>query len=79
MSYQNLPTYIENGFEFEYEPRACLCNLSRYNIAQCARQRMINAHSNFTEDGGYELWKRERVSFWSTLQASIPPHFSVTN
>lgn len=79
MSYQNLPTYIDNGIEIAYEPRATICNLSRYNIAQCARQRMADAHNHYKEDGGFELWKRERVSFWSTLQASIPPHFSVTN
>lgn len=79
MSYQNLPSYISHGVEIEYEPRACLCSLARYNIAQCARQRMSEAHHNYGTGDSFELWQRERVSFWSTLRASIPPHFSVTN
>ena len=79
MSHQNLPTYIDHGVEIEYEPNAYLCSLRRYNIALCARQRMSDAHHIKQGDESYERWKRERVSFWSTLQASIPPHFSVNN
>ena len=75
MSYQNLPTYISHGVEIEYEPAANLCSLRRYNIAQCARQRRSDAHPLGKPDESVELWKRERISFWSTLRASIPYTF----
>jgi hypothetical protein len=75
MSYQTLPTYISHGVEIQYEPADNLCSLRRYNIAQCARQRMSDAHHFGTPDKSFELWKRERISFWSTLRASIPYTF----
>jgi hypothetical protein len=75
MSYQTLPTYISHGVEIQYEPADNLCSLRRYNIAQCARQRMSDAHHFGTSDESFELWKRERISFWSTLRASIPYTF----
>jgi hypothetical protein len=62
-----------DGCTYEYEPVASICSLRRYNIAQCARQRMYDAH-NSNEDS-FELWKRERISFWSTLARSIPDTF----
>ena len=75
MSYQTLPTYISHGVEIQYEPAANLCSLRRYNIAQCARRRMSNAHHLGAPDESFELWKRERISFWSTLARSIPNTF----
>jgi len=71
------PTYIDiDGCEYEYTPAATVCNLRRYNIAQCARQRMYDAHFAGVEDGySYQLWKRERETFWSTLARSIPDTF----
>lgn len=79
----DLPRYTDtDGCTYEYEPPAGLSSLGRYNIAHCARQRMQNAHF-----GGYhagddyksfsELWRRERMSFWSTLAHSIPHNFRV--
>lgn len=68
------PTYIDtDGCAYEYEPSISICSLRRYNIAQCARQRMYNAHGS--DDDSFELWKRERISFWSTLARSIPADF----
>ena len=75
MSYQTLPTYISHGVEIQYEPADNLCSLRRYNIAQCARHRMSDAHHFGTPDESFQLWKRERISFWSTLRASIPYTF----
>ena len=77
----NLPRYTDtDGCTYEYEPSATVCNLRRYNIAQCARQRMQIAHSSgYYADDEYkqavERWKRERISFWSTLAHSIPDNF----
>ena len=75
-----LPQYIDtDGCTYEYEPPATLCSLRRYNIAQCARQRMQDIiHNGYREDDpahSMELWKRERISFWSTLAHSIPSDF----
>lgn len=72
MSDKTLPTYISHGCVIEYEPPLSICNLTRYNIAKCARERMSLAHSVGTADQSFELWKRERYSFWTTLRASIP-------
>ena len=73
-----MPTYTDtDGCTYEYTPPSVVCSLRRYNIAQCARQRMYNAHTNATNgDDWFELWKRERVSFWSTLAQSIPSEFA---
>ena len=79
----NLPRYTDtDGCTYEYEPSATLSGLRRYNIAQCARQRMQNAHHKGyhepdSADYCAELWKRERMTFWSTLQHSIPQKFRV--
>jgi hypothetical protein len=79
----NLPRYTDtDGCTYEYEPPAELCSLRRYNIAHCARQRMQIEHFNgYHADDDYkqsvERWKRERVSFWSTLAHSIPHNFKV--
>ena len=68
------PTYIDtDGCEYTYTPPRIICSLRRYNIAQCARQRMYNAHT--ADEDSFELWKRERVSFWSTLARAIPDTF----
>lgn len=72
------PTYIDtDGCEYEYTPAQVICNLRRYNIAQCARQRMYNANAVTNKNDGdwFEVWKRERESFWSTLARSIPDNF----
>ena len=79
-----LPRYIDtDGCTYEYEPPATLCSLGRYNIAQCARQRMQDAHYLGYHAGDdhkpwTERWKRERTTFWSTLAHSIPYNFKVT-
>ena len=72
------PAYVLNGVEYTYEPPQHLCSLRRYNVAQCARQRMQDAHHFYKNDpdGSFELWQRERVSFWSTLAHSIPDNFT---
>jgi len=72
-----LPAYCIDGVEYTYEPPFNVCSLRRYNIATCARQRMQNAHSLYkgNADESFELWQRERVSFWSTLAHSIPNNF----
>jgi len=78
-----LPQYIDtDGCTYEYEPPATLCSLRRYNIAHCARKRMEEAHTYGyynSNDATYavELWKRERMTFWSTLARSIPHNFKV--
>ena len=78
-----LPRYTDtDGCTYEYEPPAALCSLRRYNIAHCARQRMRDAHCLGYHAGDNhkpwtELWKRERMSFWSTLAHSIPHNFKV--
>lgn len=75
------PSYTDtDGCVYTYTPPSNLCNLRRYNIAQCARQRMQDAHYHGfhnPDDAAYgvELWKRERISFWSTLAHSIPDTF----
>jgi hypothetical protein len=77
------PTYIDtDGCVYTYTPPGVICSLRRYNIAQCARQRMQIEHFNgYHADDDYkqyvERWKRERVSFWSTLAHSIPHNFRV--
>jgi hypothetical protein len=74
-----LPAYVDtDGVEYTYEAPQHLCSLRRYNVAQCARKRMQNAHHFYKNDpeGSLELWKRERVSFWSTLAHSIPYNFT---
>jgi hypothetical protein len=70
-----MPTFYTDtdGCTYEYEAAANLCHLRRYNVAHCARQRMYNAHHS--REDAFELWKRERVSFWSTLVRSIPTDF----
>ena len=65
------PTYMTDSGPIEYTPSVRLCSLSRYNVAHCARLRMREAHRTTNT----ELWKRERVTFWSTLSASIPHNF----
>lgn len=71
------PTYIDtDGCEYQYTPHDGLCSLRRYNIAQCARQRMYDANcATGNERDWFELWKRERVSFWATLAQAIPSTF----
>ena len=63
-----------DGCTYEYEPSADICSLRRYNIAQCARQRMYNAYHS--EGDWLDVWKGERISFWSTLARSIPADFT---
>lgn len=72
MSDKTLPTYMHHGCVIEYEPAFSICSLRRYNIAKCARERMAEAHFTGNPDESFELWKRERYSFWTTLRASIP-------
>ena len=75
------PSYIDiDGCEYTYTPPLGICSLRRYNIALCARARMQDAHHHgfYNPDDaehGVELWKRERISFWSTLARSIPNTF----
>jgi hypothetical protein len=77
----NPPLYTDiDGCTYEYEPPYSLCSLRRYNIARCARQRMQDVHfRGYHADDNYkqavELWKRERISFVSTLAHSIPDNF----
>jgi len=74
MTIINSPAYIDiDGQQYEYEPKTTLCSLRRYNIAQCARQRMIGAFHE--QDDFVEKWKGERASFWSTLARAIPDTF----
>lgn len=79
---KTLPRYTDtDGCTYEYEPTASLCSLRRYNIAVCARQRMQDAHFKGYHAGDddhkqwTELWKRERVSFWSTIVHATPSNF----
>lgn len=65
------PAYMTEYGPIEYEPPMNLCSLARYNVAQCARLRMAQAH----KDGESELWKGERITFWSTLSAALPYSF----
>jgi hypothetical protein len=75
------PTYTDtDGCVYTYTPPGIICSLRRYNIAQCARRRMQDAHSRgFHEPDNAEyctkLWRRERFSFWSTLAHAIPDNF----
>jgi hypothetical protein len=71
------PTYIDvDGCEYTYTPPSDLCSLRRYNIAQCSRQRMSDAVCRRGDSGDWcEYWKRERISFWSTLAHAIPDKF----
>jgi len=73
------PTYIDtDGCEYTYTPPSIICSLRRYNIAQCSRQRMYDAHmrpENTVGSDWFEYWKRERVSFWSTLAHAVPDNF----
>jgi|LakMenEpi03Aug12_release.lakeMendotaPanAssembly.Ray.scaffolds.fasta_scaffold43382_14 hypothetical protein len=70
------PTYIDtDGCEYTYTPPPGICSLRRYNIAQCARQRMSDAHCSGNGAGWFEIWKRERESFWSTLAHAVPDNF----
>jgi hypothetical protein len=60
----------------DYKVPYDLGDLDRYNIAICARKRMLAALEFDSEyDEAYQRWKRERVSFWSTLARSIPSSF----
>ena len=65
------PSYMTEYGPIEYEPPMRLCSLARYNIAHCARLRMREAH----ETGKFELWRGERITFWSTLSAALPYSF----
>ena len=70
------PTYTDtDGCEYTYTPPPGICSLRRYNIAQCARQRMYDAHCSGNGAGWFEIWKRERESFWSTLAHAVPDNF----
>ena len=73
-----LPTYTIDETQFAYEPRAGLTSLCWYNIANCARKRMRDAHFQHTDkdpDAGFLLWKRERETFWTLTRKSIPDKF----
>ena len=65
------PSYMTEYGPIEYEPPMRLCSLTKYNIAHCARLRMREAH----ETGKFELWRGERITFWSTLSAALPYSF----
>jgi hypothetical protein len=67
------PTYMTDSGPIEYTPPVEICSLRRYNLAHCARLRMLEALASLQFD--FELWKRERVTFWSTLRESIPHNF----
>jgi hypothetical protein len=71
------PSYIDtDGCEYTYTPPPGICSLRRYNIALCARQRMLDAHTYSADSvDWFEYWKRERVSFWSTLAHAVPDNF----
>lgn len=71
------PTYTDtDGCEYTYTPPSIICSLRRYNIAQCSRQRMYDAHCRPDDNGDwFEYWQRERVSFWSTLAHAVPDKF----
>lgn len=70
------PTYIDtDGCEYTYTPPPGICSLRRYNIAQCARQRMSDAHCTGNGAEWFEIWKGERESFWSTLAHAVPDNF----
>lgn len=72
------PTYIDvDGCVYSYTPPSSICSLRRFKIAQSARQRMLYAHWQAKDDKSewFELWQRERESFWITLAYSIPDRF----
>jgi len=69
-------TYTIDDNVFEYRTPTYLADLGRYNVAMCARKRMLAALEFVDDhDRAYERWKRERISFWSTLARSIPHSF----
>ena len=72
-----LPCYTDtDGCTYTYDPVDNLCNIRRFKIAMCARQRMESAHISGAKDGfWFDTWKGERLSFWSTLARSIPNEF----
>jgi len=70
------PKYTDtDGQEYEYSPPSSICSIRRYEIARCMRERMTAAIDLMDTPEGFELWKRERFSFWATLAQSIPTQF----
>lgn len=71
------PTYIDtDGCEYTYAPPPGICSLRRFNIAQCSRRRMLDSFHRSDDKGEWFMyWKRERVSFWSTLAHAVPDNF----
>jgi hypothetical protein len=62
-------TYMKNeiaftayNHPFSYEPKDYIGTLDWFNIAQCARQRMIETSPNI------HVWRGNRRSFYSALQ-----------
>ncbi len=63
MDSTSLPSYTVYGMELSYEPPYSLTNLSWFNVARCARARMMEYASDI------HRWHGERRSFYSSLQA----------
>ena len=73
------PTETLYGVQVEYEPKGGMTSLDWYNVAHCARQRMMDAHKHLNDgdpERGFLLWRRERITFWTLLRTAIPYPFS---
>lgn len=58
------PKYTVNGIEVEYEPRYNIGRLEWFNLAVCARKRMID-HSH-----DVLRWRGERRTFYTYLRTT---------
>ncbi|WJZ48592.1 hypothetical protein [Synechococcus phage DSL-LC07] len=58
-------TYLGDydSFEMEYEPKNYMGSLDWFNVARCARLRMVEHCHNMNR------WRGERRTFYSSLQA----------
>jgi len=57
-----MPTYIDDTFEFEYNPKGYVSRLDHFHLAECARQRMIENVFDI------ERWRGERRSFYTAIR-----------
>jgi hypothetical protein len=55
--------YTIGGYEYDYEPKAYVGTLDRFNLARCARERMTEYC------GDINRWRGERRSFYSAIQS----------
>ena len=59
--YTHVGTY--GATELDYEPKSYISTLDWFNIAKCARERMIENCHNINR------WRGERRSFYTSIQA----------